>query len=80
MEKFEFRAMLRAVEKHKVTSMPAVPPLIVALAKSPDVLQFDLTSLEAVGVGGAPLGRELAEQFVARFPNVELVQVRCSSI
>jgi 4-coumarate--CoA ligase len=52
MEKCEFRAMLRAIEKHRVTSMPAVPSLIVALAKLSHVLQFDLTSIENVGVGG----------------------------
>jgi hypothetical protein len=35
-----------------VTSMSVVPSLIVALAKLSDVLQFDLTSIENVGVGG----------------------------
>ncbi|KAJ4781937.1 4-coumarate--CoA ligase-like 4 [Rhynchospora pubera] len=74
MERFEFGAMLRAIEKYKVTIVPAAPPLIVALAKSPDVLRFDLSSLQTIGVGGAPLGRELAQQFIARFPNVDLVQ------
>ncbi|XP_078176782.1 4-coumarate--CoA ligase-like 5 isoform X1 [Carex rostrata] len=74
MERFEFGAMLNAIEKHKVTFVPAAPPLIVGLVKSPDVLRFDLSSLESMAVGGAPLGRELAEQFVARFPDVELVQ------
>ncbi|KAJ1690883.1 hypothetical protein LUZ63_015038 [Rhynchospora breviuscula] len=74
MERFEFGAMLRAIEKHKVTFVPAAPPLIVGLVKSPDVSWFDLSSLKTMAVGGAPLGQELAEQFVARFPNVELVQ------
>jgi 4-coumarate--CoA ligase len=77
MERFEFGAMLKAIEKHKVTFVPAAPPLIVGLAKSPDVLRFDLSSLESMVVGGAPLGRELAEQFVARFPDVDLIQVSC---
>ncbi|KAJ3674354.1 hypothetical protein LUZ60_004970 [Juncus effusus] len=74
MERFDFTTMLKAVERHRVTFVPAAPPLIVALAKSPDVLKFDLSSLQAIGVGGAPLGRELAERFAKRFPNVELVQ------
>ncbi|KAJ3674351.1 hypothetical protein LUZ60_004967 [Juncus effusus] len=74
MERFDFTTMLKAIERHRVTFVPAAPPLIVALAKSPDVLKFNLSSLQEITVGGAPLGRELAERFAKRFPNVELVQ------
>ncbi|XP_072964274.1 4-coumarate--CoA ligase-like 5 [Typha angustifolia] len=74
MERFEFGAMLSAVEKYRVTFMPAAPPLVVAMAKSSEVIGRDLSSLQIIGVGGAPLGRELAELFRARFPQVEIVQ------
>ncbi|XP_072998836.1 4-coumarate--CoA ligase-like 5 [Typha latifolia] len=74
MERFEFGAMLSAVEKYSVTFMPAAPPLVVAMTKSSEVVGRDLSSLQIVRVGGAPLGRELAELFRARFPRVEIVQ------
>ncbi|KAM2231062.1 hypothetical protein ACFX1S_015401 [Malus domestica] len=74
MEKFQFEAMLRAVERHKVWYMPVSPPLIVALSKSELAQKYDLSSLRLLGCGGAPLGKEAADRFGERFPNVEVVQ------
>lgn len=76
MERFDFEGMLRAVEKYKVTYMPVSPPLIVALAKSGVAQKYDLSSLRVLGSGGAPLGKEVVERFNAKFPDVEIVQVR----
>lgn len=74
MERFEFPAMLRAVERYRVTFMPVSPPLVVAMVKSDLPTRHDLSSLEVVGCGGAPLGRDVAQRFAERFPNVEIVQ------
>ncbi|KAK9714038.1 hypothetical protein RND81_06G067400 [Saponaria officinalis] len=76
MERFDFEKMLSAVEKYKVTYMPVSPPLIVAMAKSDLVKKYDISSLNVLGCGGAPLGKEVAERFKARFPDVEIIQVR----
>ncbi|TVU43241.1 hypothetical protein EJB05_09689, partial [Eragrostis curvula] len=72
--RFDLTAALRAVERHRVTLLPAAPPLLVAMAKSDEARRRDLSSLRFVAVGGAPLGREVAERFVAVFPNVIIVQ------
>ncbi|XP_024969280.1 4-coumarate--CoA ligase-like 9 [Cynara cardunculus var. scolymus] len=74
MERFDFVNMLKAVEKYRVTYMPVSPPLVVALAKSDVVPKYDLSSLLLIGCGGAPLGKEVAGSFMARFPHVEIVQ------
>ncbi|XP_027358454.1 4-coumarate--CoA ligase-like 9 [Abrus precatorius] len=74
MPRFDFEAMLKAVERYRITYMPVSPPLVVALAKSELVKKYDLSSLRLLGSGGAPLGKEVAEKFNARFPNVEIVQ------
>ncbi|KAI7981212.1 4-coumarate--CoA ligase-like 9 [Camellia lanceoleosa] len=74
MDRFDFEGMLRAVEKYKVTYMPVSPPLVVALAKSELVAKYDLSSLQLLGCGGAPLGKEVSERFRDRFPGVEIVQ------
>ncbi|KAI3727032.1 hypothetical protein L1987_66840 [Smallanthus sonchifolius] len=74
MEKFDFNNMLKAVEKYKVTYMPVSPPLVVAMAKSDLVPKYDLSSLILIGCGGAPLGKEVAKSFAARFPHVQIVQ------
>ncbi|CAK9139421.1 unnamed protein product [Ilex paraguariensis] len=74
LERFDFENMLKAVEKYKVTYMPVSPPLVVAMAKSDLVGKYDLSSLQLLGCGGAPLGKEVSERFTARFPHVEIVQ------
>ena len=61
---------------YRVTLLPAAPPVLVAMIKSKEARHGDLSSLLVIGVGGAPLGREVAERFVAVFPNVQIVQVK----
>ncbi|XP_022738346.1 4-coumarate--CoA ligase-like 9 isoform X1 [Durio zibethinus] len=73
-ERFEFEGMLRAIEKYKITYMPVSPPLVVAFIKSDLTKKYDLSSLLLLGCGGAPLGKEVAEQFKEKFPTVELIQ------
>lgn len=75
MGRFDFEKMLEAVERYKVTYMPVSPPLVVALEKSELTQKYDLSSLEYLGCGGAPLGKEVAQRCKARFPNVEIGQV-----
>ncbi|KAH6794686.1 AMP-dependent synthetase and ligase family protein [Perilla frutescens var. hirtella] len=74
MEKFDFVRMLEAVERYKVTYMPVTPPLVVAMAKSDLVKKYDLSSLQLLGCGGAPLGKEISERFRENFPHVEILQ------
>lgn len=74
MGKFDFVKMLEAVEMYKVTYIPVAPPLVVAMSKSDLVAKYDLSSLQALGCGGAPLGKEVSERFKARFPNIEINQ------
>ncbi|KDP45075.1 hypothetical protein JCGZ_01575 [Jatropha curcas] len=74
MQKFDFQAMLDAVQAHKVNNIPAVPPVILALVKYANKINCDLSSLRRVGSGAAPLSKELNEEFRKRFPWVELRQ------
>ncbi|KAG2593611.1 4-coumarate--CoA ligase-like 5 [Panicum virgatum] len=74
MERFDFGAVLRAIERYRVTLLPAAPPVLVAMIKSEEARRRDLSSLLVIGIGGAPLGREVAERFAAVFPDIELVQ------
>ncbi|CAI0381079.1 unnamed protein product [Linum tenue] len=76
MERVEMRKMLKAIEDHRITHVAAAPPLVVAMVKADRkvVDGYDLSSLEVVACGGAPLGRDVAAQLTARFPGVSLVQ------
>ncbi|PNX71577.1 4-coumarate-CoA ligase 9-like protein, partial [Trifolium pratense] len=74
MQRFDFEGMLKAVQKYRITYMPVSPPLVTAFAKSELVKKYDLSSIRLLGSGGAPLGKEVAESFKTKFPNVEIVQ------
>lgn len=70
MPKFDFIKMLEYTEKYRITEIIAVPPVIVALAKHPDVRsrKYDLSSVQTVGSGAAPLGREVSEELESIWP------------
>lgn len=62
MPKFDFVQMLEYTQKFRITDMIIVPPVAVALAKHPAVKKYDLSSVETIGSGAAPLGREVCEE------------------
>ncbi len=59
MPRFDLEGFLRAIQEHKVTRAYVVPPIALALAKHPLVDRFDLSSLDLIMSGAAPLGAEL---------------------
>lgn len=72
--RFDLVETLQAVQKYRVTHMPVVPPVLIALAKLPIVEKFDLSSLCSVGSGAGPLGKDVMDAFTKRFPNVSIPQ------
>lgn len=73
MPRFDLVGALELIQKHKITHFYAVPPMILALAKHPIIDNYDLSSLELVVSGAAPLGSELAEEAAGRI-GCEIVQ------
>lgn len=45
-----------------------MPPLVTFLAKSPLVLQYDLSSVKIVKSGAAPLSADVMNEFKSRVP------------
>ncbi|KAK7264005.1 hypothetical protein RJT34_31607 [Clitoria ternatea] len=74
IERFEIRSLLEMVEKHRVSVAMVVPPLVVALTKSPAVAEYDLRSIRMVMSGAAPLGKEVEEALKNRLPHAILGQ------
>jgi len=58
-----FTEVLKIVQKHRPTVMPAVPTIFVAFTNHALLDQFDLTSLMGCFSGGAPLPPEVCKQF-----------------
>jgi acyl-CoA synthetase (AMP-forming)/AMP-acid ligase II len=55
MPRFELDGFLDLMERHRITRAMLVPPIILALAKHPAVEGRDLSSLELIMSGAAPL-------------------------
>ena len=61
MPKFEMEDFCALVEEHDIESGYLVPPIIVGLAKSPVVDEYDLSSFDYITSGAAPLGKDVAK-------------------
>ncbi len=73
MPRFELEAFLGLLRDHRVTRAYLVPPIVLALAKHPAVDGFDLSSLEMIMSGAAPLDASLARACAERL-GVRVVQ------
>jgi acyl-CoA synthetase (AMP-forming)/AMP-acid ligase II len=66
MPRFEMESFLELVQRHRATRLYLVPPGIIGLAKSPQVDRFDLSSVQSIMVGAAPMDAALAESCAER--------------
>ena len=66
MPRFDLAEFLRIVSEHRTTWVFIAPPIAVALAKHPMVDEFDLSHVEVVFSGAAPLDGALARAVEAR--------------
>jgi 4-coumarate--CoA ligase len=79
MSGFAMDAVMKAVERYRVTNLFCVPPVMIALAKQGMTGKYDLSSLQFIGSGAAPLGKDVMEVVAKNFPNAEIVQVNYHS-
>jgi acyl-CoA synthetase (AMP-forming)/AMP-acid ligase II len=59
MPRFELTDFLSVIQHYRITRAHLVPPIVLALVKSPLVDDYDLSSLQFLGSGAAPLSAEL---------------------
>ncbi|KAK7529523.1 putative 4-coumarate-CoA ligase [Phyllosticta citribraziliensis] len=69
MQKFDFLKFLEYIQRYRITDLGLVPPVVLLMAKHPATRKFDLSSVERVASGAAPLGREVSIAFENLFPN-----------
>lgn len=62
LRKFEPQAVCHLIEAERVTRLFLVPTMLLALLEHPALHRYDLSSLELVDVGGAPLAPELVRR------------------
>ncbi len=61
MPRFDLEQFLQLCQDNKIKRGFVVPPVVLALAKHPLVDQYDLSSIEQLFSGAAPLGADIAE-------------------
>jgi acyl-CoA synthetase (AMP-forming)/AMP-acid ligase II len=66
MPKFDLAEFLRCIAEYRCTYVFIAPPIAVALAKHPLIDQYDLSSLQTVFSGAAPLDGTLAKAVADR--------------
>lgn len=59
MSGFVYDKFLGLIARYKISTLQVVPPVLVMMAKRPETSQYDLSSLEEIRCGAAPLSREL---------------------
>ncbi|KUI62655.1 4-coumarate--CoA ligase-like 7 [Cytospora mali] len=67
MAQFDLIKMLQHIQNYRITTLACVPPIIVALAKHPASRQFDLSSVEVIGSGAAPLAYDVSAECESLF-------------
>ncbi|TQM43354.1 AMP-binding protein [Pseudonocardia cypriaca] len=59
MSRFDVESFLALIQRYRVTTVLGAPPIVLALAKHPLVDRYDLSSLEKVVCGSAPLSAQM---------------------
>lgn len=78
LPKFTMEGMLMAIQRYRVTHLPAVPAIAIRLSKLPHVDQkYDVSSLKEVIVGGASMGREQISVVLYAKDNDEWIRNAC---
>ncbi len=66
LAKFDLETVLKILQDWPIRLAHIVPPIVVAFAKHPIVAKYDLSGLDCLFSGAAPLGVELTEAVEAR--------------
>ncbi|KAK0661567.1 hypothetical protein QBC41DRAFT_285768 [Cercophora samala] len=69
LPKFDLTEYLQAIERFKINYLPLVPPIVIRMLSSRDILKkYDLSSVRLLFTGAAPLGKETAEELLKIYP------------
>lgn len=63
LPRFDVEDTLKTIEKQKPTIFPGAPTIFIALLNHPDIVDYDLSSIDTCISGSAPLPVEVQESF-----------------
>ncbi len=71
MYKWDVTRAMELIQRERVTNYGGVPSMAWQLLEAPDRAEYDLSSIESIGYGGAPSAPELVTQLQKNFPRAE---------
>lgn len=75
LPRYDFKLLLQSIQDFKIEMLYLVPPMIIHLAKQPDVVkQYDISSVRAVFTGAAPLKEDTARELLKVLPSIVVLQ------
>ncbi|KAL1551269.1 4-coumarate--CoA ligase [Salvia divinorum] len=75
MGRYEVKAMLKAVERYKVTHLFVVPPVVLQLSREKETVKgYDVSTLREILSGAAPLGKDMVQACSDIFPEAVVCQ------
>jgi long-chain acyl-CoA synthetase len=72
LPQFTTRSYLEAAAKHRVAFLTSVPTMIAMLLRDKELARTDLSAVEAVRMGSAPITQSLVDQVRRAFPNAQI--------
>ena len=72
LRKWDAVEALRLIEKERATFIGGVPTIAWQVLEHPDRTKYDLSSVDAIGYGGAPAAPELVRRLAETFPNAQV--------
>jgi 4-coumarate--CoA ligase len=61
MPAFDMETFLKTIQEHRITFIYVAPPVIVRLSRDKMVNKYDLSSVNMITSGAAPLTKELVD-------------------
>jgi len=78
MSEFDPSKMMALIEKHRITDCHIVPVILSFLLNSPDFGKYDLSTLECITYGAAPMPPELLSQGIKQIGLIFMQDYGCS--
>ncbi len=72
--RFSVTALLEALHNHRITMVSMVPTMLTMVLNEPTLDRYDLSALELIGYGGAPMPPATLEALMRRLPHVRFSQ------
>lgn len=74
LKRFDEDVFLKCIQDYKIGTLSLAPPLAVLLEKSPKVLKYDLSCVDDIICGAAPLSKHTEESIKQRLVNLKSIR------